>query len=182
MFRFGVDVRQNPDLLTPFDRIVIATGARYRFCLGPLANFLLSAGLARRAPLRHLFARPALRDWFYFDARRGADEDIRRLARPFGLPQLPCPPLRQARCSCNSRESLWHVQRRWGFQHCRVRHGHGFRCRAAVRANFRDRLGRGRRHRAGVNGCGARSRLRAPGEVRISDKLADGIRATQIHR
>jgi len=81
-FRFGVDVRRNPELLALFDRIVIATGARYRFGLGPLAKLLLSAGLARRPPLRNLFARPALRDWFYFEARRGFDEDIRRLARP----------------------------------------------------------------------------------------------------
>jgi dimethylglycine catabolism A len=81
-FRFGTDVRRNPDWLSPFDRIVIATGARYRFGLGLLAKFLLNTGLARRPPLRNLFARPALRDWFYFDARRGFDEDIRRLPRP----------------------------------------------------------------------------------------------------
>ncbi|HEV2956039.1 MAG TPA: hypothetical protein VGX95_07960 [Xanthobacteraceae bacterium] len=62
--------------------VVIATGARYRFGLGPVAKFLLKTGLARRRPLRALFARPALRDWFYFAARRGADEDIRRLGRP----------------------------------------------------------------------------------------------------
>jgi hypothetical protein len=81
-FRFGVDLRQNPELLAPFDRIVIATGARYRFGLGPIAKFLLNTGLARMWPLRNLFARPALRDWFYFAARHGSDEDIRRLARP----------------------------------------------------------------------------------------------------
>jgi 2,4-dienoyl-CoA reductase-like NADH-dependent reductase (Old Yellow Enzyme family) len=81
-FRFGVNVRQKPGLLTPFDRIVIATGARYRFGLGPIAKFLLTAGLARRPPLRSLFARPGLRDWFYFAARRGSDADVRRLVRP----------------------------------------------------------------------------------------------------
>jgi dimethylglycine catabolism A len=81
-FRFGVDVRKNPDVLAPFDRIVIATGARYRFALGPVAKFLLSTGLARRPPFRNLFSRPGLRDWFYFEARRGSDEDIRRLGRP----------------------------------------------------------------------------------------------------
>ena len=80
-FRFGVDVRQTPDVLAPFDRIVIATGARYRFGLGPLAKFLLRAGLGRRFPLRNLFSRPGLRDWFYFVARRGSGDDIRRLAR-----------------------------------------------------------------------------------------------------
>jgi 2,4-dienoyl-CoA reductase-like NADH-dependent reductase (Old Yellow Enzyme family) len=81
-FRFSVDVRTNPDLLAPFDRIVIATGALYRFGLGPVTKFLLNAGLARRPPLRNRFAWPRLRDWFYFGARRGADEDIRRLGRP----------------------------------------------------------------------------------------------------
>jgi 2,4-dienoyl-CoA reductase-like NADH-dependent reductase (Old Yellow Enzyme family) len=81
-FRCGVDVRQTRDLLAPFDRIVIATGARYRFGLGPLVKFLLRAGLARRSPLRNLFSRPGLRDWFYFSARRGSDLDISCLARP----------------------------------------------------------------------------------------------------
>jgi dimethylglycine catabolism A len=80
-FCFGIDVRHDPSLLAPFDRIVIATGARYRFGLGPVVKLLLNTGLARRAPLRWLLARPALRDWFYFQARRGFDEDIRRLAR-----------------------------------------------------------------------------------------------------
>ena len=81
-FRFGVDVRREPELLAPFDRIVIATGAGYRFGLGSVANFLLNSGLGRRPPLRSLLARPALRDWFYFRARRGSGDDIRRLARP----------------------------------------------------------------------------------------------------
>jgi hypothetical protein len=81
-FRFSVDVRREPKLLAPFDRVIIATGARYRFGLGPIAKFLLNTGLARRRPLRHLFARPRLRDWFYFAARRGSDEPIRRLVQP----------------------------------------------------------------------------------------------------
>src|SRR5262249_46154600 len=81
-FRLGVDVRQNPELLAPFARIVVATGARYRYGLGPPVKLLLNTGLARRAALRNLLARLALRDWFYFKARRGSDDDIRRLARP----------------------------------------------------------------------------------------------------
>jgi len=82
IFRFGVDVRKNPEVLGPFERIVVATGARYRFGLGPLANFLLATGLARLPPLSNLFSRPAWRGWFYFRARRACGEDIRRLARP----------------------------------------------------------------------------------------------------
>jgi 2,4-dienoyl-CoA reductase-like NADH-dependent reductase (Old Yellow Enzyme family) len=81
-FRFGIDVRQSPDLLAPFDRIVVASGARYRFGLGPLARFLLDAGWARSPPLRKLFASSRLRDWFYHDARRGCGDEIRRLVRP----------------------------------------------------------------------------------------------------
>lgn len=80
-FRFDLDVRQQPELLAPFDRIVIATGARYRFGLGPITKLLLNTEHARRWPLRRLFARPRLRDWFYFKARRGSDDDVRRLAR-----------------------------------------------------------------------------------------------------
>ena len=37
-FRYGVDVARWPELLRPFDRIVIATGAAYRFGLGPVAT------------------------------------------------------------------------------------------------------------------------------------------------
>jgi 2,4-dienoyl-CoA reductase-like NADH-dependent reductase (Old Yellow Enzyme family) len=80
-FRFGTDVRRKSDLLAPFDRIVIATGARYRFGLGPLAAILLDWRLARRAGLRKLFSSPGFRDWFYVRARRGTAEDFRRLAR-----------------------------------------------------------------------------------------------------
>jgi dimethylglycine catabolism A len=80
-FRFGTDVRRNPDLLAPFDRVVIATGARYRFGLGAAAALLLDLGLARRPPLRSLFASPRFRDWFYVRARRGTAEEFRRLAR-----------------------------------------------------------------------------------------------------
>jgi 2,4-dienoyl-CoA reductase-like NADH-dependent reductase (Old Yellow Enzyme family) len=80
-FRFGTDVRRKPDLLAPFDRIVIATGARYRFGLGPLAAILLDWRLARWPGLRKLFSSPRFRDWFYVRARRGTAEEFRRLAR-----------------------------------------------------------------------------------------------------
>src|SRR6266702_4460819 len=80
-FRFGTDVCRQPDLLAPFDRIVIATGARYRFGLGPLAAILLDWGLARWPGLRKLVSSPRFRDWFYVRARRGTAEEFRRLAR-----------------------------------------------------------------------------------------------------
>ena len=46
-FRYGVDVTHWPELLRPFDRIVIATGAAYRFGLAPVATVL--AGPRRRS-------------------------------------------------------------------------------------------------------------------------------------
>ena len=50
MFRFATDVNALPGLLAPFDRIVIATGADYRFGLGGIADWLLApTWRARRA-------------------------------------------------------------------------------------------------------------------------------------
>ena len=47
VFRFGTDVTARPELLAPFDRIVIASGADYRFGLGPLAKAVLDWGGGR---------------------------------------------------------------------------------------------------------------------------------------
>ena len=70
------------DLLVPFDRIVIASGAAYRFGLGALADWMLDRGLARAPGFAKLFSSPALREWFYYRARRGTGERIAPLARP----------------------------------------------------------------------------------------------------
>ena len=81
-FVFGVDVAREPERLAPFDRIVIATGARYRYGLAPLVNWALDSGLARRRGLQALLTRSAFRDWFYYRARRGTAESFKSLARP----------------------------------------------------------------------------------------------------
>jgi hypothetical protein len=81
-FRFNVDVRADPDLLAPFDRIVVAGGARYRFGIGGVAACGLDLGIARWPGLRRIFSSPRLRDWFYHRARRGTGGDLSRLARP----------------------------------------------------------------------------------------------------
>jgi len=80
--RYGADVLRSPDLLAPFDRIVIASGARYRFGLGPLARTLLDLGAAHWPGLRGIFSSPAFRDWFYYKGRQGTGDKFRRLARP----------------------------------------------------------------------------------------------------
>ena len=75
-FRFETDVRAQPELLAPFDRIVIATGADYRFGLGPLARAALDFGAGRWLGLSQLFSQPKLRDWFYYRARRGTGDAV----------------------------------------------------------------------------------------------------------
>src|ERR1700728_419338 len=47
VFRFSSDVTHDQSLLTSFDRIVIATGADYRFGLGAFAKAALDSGAAR---------------------------------------------------------------------------------------------------------------------------------------
>jgi hypothetical protein len=81
-FRFETDVAAAPDVLAPFDRVVIATGARYRYGLGALATTMLDSGAGRWPGLSRLFSAPMFRDWFYYKARRGTADRFRQFARP----------------------------------------------------------------------------------------------------
>jgi hypothetical protein len=78
-FRFGTDVGRRGDLLAPFDRIVIASGAHYRAGLGPIARAMLSAGVARWPGFSQLFSSPRFRNWFYYKARSETGSRMRRL-------------------------------------------------------------------------------------------------------
>ncbi len=82
VLRYSADVLEAPELLAPFDRIVIAAGADYRFGLGFWARAFLVSGLARKKPLAALFASARFRDWFYYRARAATADRFRRLARP----------------------------------------------------------------------------------------------------
>ncbi len=82
VFRLATDVSELPGLLAPYDRIVVASGAEYRFGLGPLAEWMLDHDFARAPGLARLFAMPALRDWFYYRARRATGGRFEGLARP----------------------------------------------------------------------------------------------------
>ncbi|MSQ18225.1 MAG: hypothetical protein EXR39_01380 [Betaproteobacteria bacterium] len=81
---YGVDVAAQPGVLDGFDRIIIATGARYRYGLGPLVTTTLDAGIARWPLVRQLASSNAFRNWFYYRVRRGTSAAlIERLgARP----------------------------------------------------------------------------------------------------
>jgi 2,4-dienoyl-CoA reductase-like NADH-dependent reductase (Old Yellow Enzyme family) len=81
VFRFQTDVHARPELLAPFDRIVIATGADYRYGLGPLARTALACGAGRWPGISWVFSRAKVRDWFYHRARRGTGDTFRALAR-----------------------------------------------------------------------------------------------------
>lgn len=69
-FRYGVDAGAEADHLASFTRVVVATGAEYRFGFGPLIRWLLRKGWAARGPLARLFRHQRLRDWLYYRARR----------------------------------------------------------------------------------------------------------------
>jgi 2,4-dienoyl-CoA reductase-like NADH-dependent reductase (Old Yellow Enzyme family) len=81
-FHFATDAAAAGALLAGFDRIVIATGASYRFGLRAITNWLLDTGLARAPGIARLLKSPSVRDWFYYRARRGSAARFRRLGRP----------------------------------------------------------------------------------------------------
>jgi 2,4-dienoyl-CoA reductase-like NADH-dependent reductase (Old Yellow Enzyme family) len=81
-FHYGVNVGHASGLLAPFDRIVIATGAGYRFGLGRVPELLLDLGAGHWPGLRQLFSMPAFRAWFYDNARIATGDQFRELARP----------------------------------------------------------------------------------------------------
>ncbi len=80
-FRHGTDVTEEPQTLEGYDRVVFATGARYRYGLGALATRLLDSGLGKSKPGRRLFASGRVRNWLYYGARSSTGPAMRRLAR-----------------------------------------------------------------------------------------------------
>ena len=82
-FRFECDVAEQPDVLAPFDRLVIATGAALP--ARPRADRDRHARLGRRLAGRRfsrLFSTPMFRDWFYYKGRRGTADRFRQFAKP----------------------------------------------------------------------------------------------------
>jgi dimethylglycine catabolism A len=69
-------------LLDGFDHVVVATGARYRFGVGPIIRGVLQMRLARKKPLRTLAGSNAARDWFYHRLRRAAGLEVKRRIAP----------------------------------------------------------------------------------------------------
>jgi 2,4-dienoyl-CoA reductase-like NADH-dependent reductase (Old Yellow Enzyme family) len=81
-FKFIADVLARPDLLAPFDDIVVAAGARYRFGIERVVETALDAGAGRWPGIRSLLSKSALRDWFYYRGRTASGEAFSRLKMP----------------------------------------------------------------------------------------------------
>jgi NADH:flavin oxidoreductase / NADH oxidase family/NAD(P)-binding Rossmann-like domain len=81
-FRFQYDVSKKPDALAQFGRIVIATGARYRFGLGPIATKILDWGIGRWPLVSRVLSSRRVRDWFYYRARCATADRLRPLVKP----------------------------------------------------------------------------------------------------
>jgi 2,4-dienoyl-CoA reductase-like NADH-dependent reductase (Old Yellow Enzyme family) len=82
-FHYATDIAAHPALLEPFDRVVVATGADYRYRgFGRLATWMLDRGLARAPGMARLLSAPRLRNWFYYDARIANGDRFRKLPRP----------------------------------------------------------------------------------------------------
>jgi hypothetical protein len=60
---------------------VIATGAGYRFCLGPIATKMLDWGIGRWPLISRFLSTSKVRDWFYYRARCETADRIRQLAK-----------------------------------------------------------------------------------------------------
>jgi len=81
IYRLGTDVTREHKALAPFDRVVIASGASYRFGLGRIVRAILARGVARWRGFSWLFSSPRFRDWFYYTARTETGSRIRRSVR-----------------------------------------------------------------------------------------------------
>lgn len=79
-FRLLTDIIDVPEELAPFDRIVIATGASYRFGLGEPAMAMLDIGAGKWFGLSQLLSDPKLRDWFYYRGRSATGGRFKGLA------------------------------------------------------------------------------------------------------
>lgn len=68
--RFGTDALTHADRLREADRVVVATGASYRYGVGPVIRWVLRAGLARRSFIASFAGSERVRSWLYYRARR----------------------------------------------------------------------------------------------------------------
>lgn len=78
-FRYNTAVSDLSAIAADFDRIVIATGAKYRLGLGLLVVGLLESGWGKSGWMRALFDSPRVKNWFYYRARKSARPKLGKL-------------------------------------------------------------------------------------------------------
>jgi 2,4-dienoyl-CoA reductase-like NADH-dependent reductase (Old Yellow Enzyme family) len=81
-FSYNTDPTRDPELLAGFERIVVASGARYKSPLDRVAHWVLDRGVQSFAIARRLFRNQHLRNWIYYRARRATGSAIASLAGP----------------------------------------------------------------------------------------------------
>jgi len=81
-FRFNTDATSIADELAKFDRLVIATGADYRYHLDRFISGLLKRGLSRWPIFKKLLSHPKVKHWFYYEARIETGPSFGALAQP----------------------------------------------------------------------------------------------------
>lgn len=79
MFEMQKDVLEIPSLLSGFDHVVVASGARYRWGTGSIINAALQSGLVKRGFLKRIAENKAVRNYFYTRLRAGRSDDIRSI-------------------------------------------------------------------------------------------------------
>lgn len=77
-FLYDVDIERRPEILRDFDRVVIATGARYRLGMNGIITFILNRNWGKSWVARKLFAYRSLRNWFYYKARKPTGQKYRQ--------------------------------------------------------------------------------------------------------
>jgi NADPH-dependent 2,4-dienoyl-CoA reductase/sulfur reductase-like enzyme len=80
-FELGTEIADASELLNRgFDRVIVATGARYRHGLGPIVHHSLVHGWARSVVCRRFFDSPSLKDWLYYRGREPALPKLGKLS------------------------------------------------------------------------------------------------------
>jgi 2,4-dienoyl-CoA reductase-like NADH-dependent reductase (Old Yellow Enzyme family) len=75
-FEMKSDPLENVSLLEGYDHVVVASGAHYRWGLGPIITKMLELGMLRRGFLKQMAERKSVREYFYTHLRAGWKGDI----------------------------------------------------------------------------------------------------------
>jgi 2,4-dienoyl-CoA reductase-like NADH-dependent reductase (Old Yellow Enzyme family) len=75
-FIMNKNVELVPSLLEGFDHVVIASGARYRWGIGPIVNAVLKSGAMKKGLLKKIAENKTVRNYFYTRLRVNRRDDI----------------------------------------------------------------------------------------------------------